>query len=76
MRPGALPLSQQILLDICVPPIIAFLWKLMAGGWGSLVQGGKVSEGTSSRQWFEFWVILAMGYALLFGFTIYALFAT
>ena len=72
MRPGAYPLSEQIMYDLLIPPIAAFVWKLMAGGWGSVVQGGKLSERTRGRQWFEFWVVLALGYALLFGFTIYA----
>ncbi len=65
-------MPQLILLDLIVPPIGAILWRLMAGGWAVGVQAGKVSEETRRRQWFEFWVLLGLGYILLFGFTIYA----
>lgn len=72
MRPGSLPISQLILLDLIVPPIGAILWRLMAGGWAVGVQGGNVSEETRRRQWFEFFVLLGLAYLLMFGFTIYA----
>jgi len=71
VRPGSLPISQIILLDLIVPPIGAILWRFMSGGWAIGVQGGKVSEDTRRRQWFEFWVLLCLAYLLMFGLTIY-----
>lgn len=71
VRPGALPIYQQIFLDVFIPPIGAVLWRFMAGGWASTVQGGKVSEVTRRRQSYEFWVILCLGYAIAFGIAIY-----
>jgi hypothetical protein len=71
MLPGALPISQIILLDLIVPPIGAVIWRLMAGGWAGVVQGDKVSEETRGRQWTEFWAILGTGYFIMFGATIY-----
>jgi hypothetical protein len=72
VRPGSLPISQLILLDLFIPPIGAVLWRFMAGGWAAGVQGGKASEETRKRQWLEFWVLLGLAYAVMFGFTVYA----
>ena len=74
MRSGALPLSEQILLDLLVPPVGAAVWWLMARGWAGAVQGGKTSATTKTRQKWEFWVILAIAYLLMFGITIYGQF--
>lgn len=38
MRPSALPVYQQVLLDLLVPPIIAVLWGLMPNGWVRAIQ--------------------------------------
>jgi hypothetical protein len=67
MRPGSLPISQLILLDLIVPPIIAFLWRFMAGGWAGAVQGAQVTKETRERQSLEFWVILGLTYLVFFG---------
>ena len=72
MHPGALPLSQLVLVDIIVPPVGALLWRFMAGGWASGVVGGNAGDQVKRRQWFEFWVLLCLGYLLMFGFTVYA----
>jgi len=71
MRSGALPLYQQILLDVFIPPIGALVWRRMAGGWASGVQGGNVSNKTKRRQSVEFWVLLGLAYMVMFGITIY-----
>ena len=73
MRPGAIPISQMILLDILVPPIGTCVWWLMAHGWAGLVQLGRPSETTRKRQKWEFWTILTAAYVLMFGITLYGL---
>ena len=72
MRPGSLPLSQFIVLDLVAPPVAAIVWWLMARGWAGVVQGGKASEETRDRQRTEFWAVLIMSFIVLAGFTIYA----
>ena len=67
----ALPIGQQILLDVIVPPILAELWWLFSRGWANIVQGGDVSEMTKSRQSKGVWVMLAILYLLMFGTTAY-----
>ena len=71
MRPGALPISQMIALDLLVPPIGTFIWLLMSRGWAAMVQGGTISERTKKRQKWEFWVVLASAYLLMCGITLY-----
>lgn len=72
MRPGALPFSELILLDLIAPTVIAGLFWLKARGWSSAVQGGEVTSRTRQRQSTEFWAVLVMSYLLAFGVTIYA----
>ena len=72
MRPGSLPISQLILLDLIAPPVIATVWRFKVGGWARAVQGGKVSEETRDRQRMEFWAVLILSYLVAFGVTIYA----
>jgi hypothetical protein len=72
IRPGALPIHEQILLDLLIPLAGAVLWRLMARGWAGVVQGAEISEETKKRQKREFWLLLIAGYALMFGITIYA----
>ncbi len=76
MRPGALPLSEQILLDLVVPPVGAVVWWLMSRGLAGVLQGGKTSQTTKTRQKWEFWIILALSYLLMFGITIYGQFSS
>jgi hypothetical protein len=71
MRPGALPNSQIVLLDLLVPPIGAAFWWLMAGGWATLVQKGKINGESRQRQRFEFWVVMGLAYFVMFGLSIY-----
>jgi hypothetical protein len=70
---GPIPISQMILLDIVIPPIGTCMWWLMARGWAGFVQLGRVSDTTQKRQRWEFWVILAAAYVIMFGITIYGL---
>jgi hypothetical protein len=72
VHPGSLPTPQLILLDVVVPPIGGLLWRFLAGGWATAVQGDKISEETRRRQWLEFRVLVVMAYVIMFGFTIYA----
>jgi hypothetical protein len=72
MRPGALPTSQLILLDILAPPIIAGAWWLMSGGLAGVIQGGSRSSETKARQTREFWILLILIYLMAIGVTIYA----
>jgi hypothetical protein len=53
-------LIQQCLLDLIAPTVL---------------QGGKVSNGTKKREKIGFFVLLALGYAVMFGMTIYFHFA-
>ena len=72
MRPGSLPLSQLVLLDLVAPPALAFAWALLSGGWAAIVQGGNVSDETQQRQKTEFWAILIMTFLMGVGCTVYA----
>jgi hypothetical protein len=71
LRPGALPISEQILLDLFFPPVGACIWWLMARGWAVTVQGGPPSETTKKLQRWLFWALLASAYLLMFGITVY-----
>ena len=62
MRHQAAPLWQLILSLIVGPPIMAFLWRLMSGGFAAAVQGGIRSEKTVKRQRVEFWIVLVVLY--------------
>lgn len=75
MRHGALPLYEQILLDVFVPPIGTAVWWLMSRGWATTVQGSHVSETTKRRQKIESVIILVAVYILMFGITIYGYFS-
>jgi hypothetical protein len=71
MRAGALPIGEQILLDLLVPPIGTCLWWAMARGWATTVQSGSISEATKRRQKWEFLIIMALAYLLMLGITLY-----
>jgi hypothetical protein len=70
---GALPLTQQLLLDLLVPPVGALVWSHMVRGWATAIQGGVGIAKTRQRQKREFWAILIAAYVIMFGITIYAL---
>lgn len=74
IRPGALPLYQQILTAVFWPPVGTVVWWLMSRGWALTVQGGTVSERTKRRQKVEVWAVLVLGYVISFGVIIYAYF--
>jgi hypothetical protein len=67
MRPGAAPLSEQFMIAILGPPIMATLWWLASRGFAQTVQGQTISEKTKQRQKKEFWILLVALYALGFG---------
>jgi hypothetical protein len=68
MRPGALPIQQQILVDLIAPPMGAILWRFVTGGWAG---AQNASEETRRRKSTEFWVVLVLGYILMFGISLY-----
>ena len=70
-REETMPLIEQFLLDLIAPPVGATLWWLFSRGWGTVVQGGRVSETTKIRQRKGFFVVLALAYLVMFGTTIY-----
>jgi len=67
----ALPIAQQIMLDVLAPPVLTGLWWLFSRGWAGAVQGGNVSEMTKARQGKGVWVVLGMLYLIMFGATAY-----
>jgi inner membrane protein involved in colicin E2 resistance len=67
-----LSLTQQILLDTFAPPVGVALWWLFSRGTATILQGGSVSERTRKREKVGFVILLALGYAIMFGITIYA----
>jgi hypothetical protein len=72
MRHQAAPLWQLILSLIVGPPIMAFLWSLMSGGFAATVQGGTRSERTVKRQRAEFWILLIALYIIGIAMATYA----
>jgi hypothetical protein len=66
-----LPLFQQILILIFVPPIMSGLWWIASRGLGLTLQGGSVSDRTKNRQASEFWVLLIVLYLGLFAIFLY-----
>jgi hypothetical protein len=73
IRVAALPLLNQVLLDLLVPPIGACLWWLVSRGWAHSVQGTTISEKTRKRQRFGFWLALALAYIIMTSITVYGL---
>ena len=71
VKPGALPLAQQIILDLVFPPVGATIWWLISTGWAMLMQGGRISERTKVWRRNLFWILLVGAYALMFGVTLY-----
>ena len=74
MRPGGLSIQQQIVVDLIAPPIGAFLWRLIAGA-GIGARANDASAETRRRKSSEFWVVLILGYFLMFGISLYTWFA-
>jgi hypothetical protein len=70
-----MPLTQQYLLDLFAPPIVACIWWLFSHGTATVFQGGRVSERT--KGWFSkgFFVVLGLAYVVMFGLTTYLHFA-
>jgi hypothetical protein len=72
VRPGAAPFSEQLVILIVGPPIMAGLIWLMSRGWAKSIQGGTASERTRVRQRIEFWMVLIAMYAIGIGMALYA----
>lgn len=72
LRHQAAPLWQLILSLIIGPPIMAYLWLLMSGGFAAAVQGGAPSERTVKRQRVEFWILLIALYLIGIAVATYA----
>jgi hypothetical protein len=67
----ALPIAQQILLDIVAPPVLTGFWWLSSRGLARSLQGEEISEATKFRQSRGFWIALGMLYLIMFGGTTY-----
>jgi hypothetical protein len=66
------PLWQLVTFFVLVPPIMAFLVRLMSHGWANIVQSGNISEATRRRQRVEFWGLLVLLYLAVAFIFIYA----
>jgi hypothetical protein len=71
VRDGALPLGQQIALDLVAPPIITAIWWLLARGW---------AQSLGTTDWALRWqkpatlAVLIAAYFIMFSITLYAYF--
>jgi hypothetical protein len=72
MRPNTAPLSEQVVIIVFGPPIMAALWWAASRNLARILQGGSVSEKTKGRQRKEFWAYLAALYILCLGVFLYA----
>jgi hypothetical protein len=70
MRHGALPLYEQILFDVLIPPAGTAVWWLMSRGWSSAM---GTTDSHAVRGWTQsgFWILLCAAYILMFSITIY-----
>jgi hypothetical protein len=71
MMNHALPIWQQIALDLFAPPIITALWWLKSRDWAEVVHRGDISETTKHRQNKGFWIVLGVLYLIAFAVTAY-----
>lgn len=70
---GALPLGQQIALDLIGPPVITGIWWILARGWAGLM-GTTNSDVVRGWQKPALWIVLIGCYFIMFGITIGAYF--
>ncbi len=73
VREGALPLGQQIALDLIAPAAITGIWWFLSGGLSSIL-GTADSEVVKSWRKPATWTVLIACYVLAFGITVYAYF--
>ena len=66
-----MPLTQQYLLDLVVPPIVTCIWWLLSRGTTTVFQGGKVSGRTKTWLSKGLVVVLVGTYVIMFGITTY-----
>ena len=64
-------LTQQYLMDLIAPPILTGVWWLLTRGFGIVVQGGQMSERTKVWQRNALFIVLVLGYLVMFGGTTY-----
>lgn len=69
VRPGALPIGEQVLLDLLVPPAVTAIWWLLAGGWSALL-GTSDSSAVMSWKKPATWMVLAICYVVAFSVTL------
>jgi hypothetical protein len=74
MNNVALPLGQQLALDVMLPPVMAVLVWLLSRGGANVFEEGHPSQGSLSWLRRSFWIQLAFFYCLAFGITGYAYF--
>jgi hypothetical protein len=74
MRTGALPLGQQLLLDIFAPPVITAAWWLLSRGWISFL---VTTDSRAVRGWAKsgLLIVLIGAYIVMFGITAYGYFS-
>lgn len=70
LKSGALPINQQIVLDLLVPPAVTAVWWLLTGGW-SIVLGESASPNVVGRKRPATLDVLAVCYIVAFSITIY-----
>ena len=74
MKNGALPIGQQIIIDLIGPPIMTALWLLFSRVWIGMM---GTSESTTVRSWTKSgtWILLGVLYVVVFSITAYGYFA-
>jgi hypothetical protein len=71
VRDGALPLGQQIALDLVAPPIVTAIWWLLARGWTHLLGTTDWAQGWRRRATLA---VLIGAYFIMISVTIYGYF--
>jgi hypothetical protein len=73
LRPGALPLWQQIMYDIVLPPVGTGMCWFMSRGLSSTL-GTPLSPGIKRFTRWLMWFVLIAAYLIMFSITLYAYF--
>jgi hypothetical protein len=69
---SSLPLWQQVLVLVLMPPCVSCLCWVMMRGKAASIQGSDISVKTKDRQRFEFWTLIAVLYVGALFLFIYA----
>jgi hypothetical protein len=70
---GTYQISNQILVDLGAPPVIAGFFWLMARGWVASIGPGGITTPTRQKLKIEFRIVLVLLYLVAFGETLYSL---